>query len=140
MSKTVNKAVELINNGKASCVIIRDGKIIYSELSRGIKPMISAYENGLLSGSTVVDKVVGKAAAMVMALGKVKSCYALTASKGAISVFEEHGICVQCGNRVEYIVNRTGNGMCPMEESVQGVSDLNQALKCIKERLDEISK
>ncbi len=139
MKNTLAEETDLIKKGEASCVISRGGKIIYIGLSRGIKPIIDAYDGGLLEGSDVTDKVVGRAAAMVMALGRVKSCYAFTVSKGALEVFYEHNIAVQYEKTVDYIINRKGNGMCPMENAVQGIADPKAALEKVKMTLKTLS-
>ncbi len=140
MTECIEAALKSINEGSASCIVIKEDKIISTEQARGIKPIVFAYENGLLDGATVVDKVVGRAAAMIMALGGVKACYALTASKGALDVFGEYGIYVEYSTVAEYIVNRAGNGMCPMEEAVKGIDSPSAAILAIRKKQKELSK
>ena len=73
-------ALNLISEDTAACVVIKGGVIVRTEYGRGIGPMMKLYESGILKDAFVVDKIVGKAAAMIMTLGGVKSCYGITVS------------------------------------------------------------
>ncbi len=136
----VASAKNLLLREKATCVVIRDGKIINIEYGRGIKPILKIYEEGLLKNAIVVDKIVGRAAAMIMVLGGVSQCFGRTVSKGAVEVFKKHGIYCEYEEASEYIINRSGDGLCPMEEAVMGIDNPEVALQEIKKRLDELSK
>lgn len=131
-------AKNLINNGKASCVIIKDGKIINIEQGRGIKPIIKLYGQGILKDAFVVDKVIGKAAAIVMFLGGIKECYGITVSREAVKFLSERGIDVRFDNCPVHIINRRGDGICPMEEAVLDIDDPNEALAAIQAKLSEL--
>ena len=132
------KAMELVLSGRASCVVVRDGEIVFTSLERGIGPIVSAYEAGLLSGATVVDKVVGRAAAMIMALGEVSSCYGATVSRGALEYMGACRICCEYGTLAEKIINRAGDGPCPMEDAVRDVSSPEEALIAVKAKIREL--
>ncbi len=134
----VSTAAESIKNGDAALVIIKDGEIIRSMSGRGIKPIITMYDDGVLCGSTVVDKVVGRAAAVVMLLGGVKHCHAMTISRHALDFFEKNDIKVTYDETVEYIINRAGDGMCPMEETVKNIDDADEALSALRAKLRDI--
>ena len=64
-------ALNLISEDTAACVVIKGGVIVRTEYGRGIGPMMKLYESGILKDAFVVDKIVGKAAAMIMTLGGV---------------------------------------------------------------------
>ncbi len=138
-SKAIEAAVEMINGGTAGCVVIREGKIIKTELERGIKPILNMYESGLLHDAIVVDKVVGKAAAMVMALGSISYCHALTMSRHAKDFFNSRNIECSCDVLTDCIMNRAGDGMCPMEQAVMGIDDACDGLNAIKNRLAKLT-
>ena len=140
MEQAVASALQLLRDGQAACVVLRDGEIVRAETGRGIAPMIRLYEDGALQGAYVVDKIVGKAAAMLMTLGGVSGCYALTVSRAALDWFVGHGIPVEYEVCAEYIVNRTGDGMCPMEQTVKELTDATEALVALKHKIAQLRK
>ena len=140
MEQAVASALQLLREGQAACVVLRDGEIVRAETGRGVAPMIRLYEDGALQGAYVVDKIVGKAAAMLMTLGGVSGCYALTVSRAALDWFVGHGIPVEYEVCAEYIVNRTGDGMCPMEQTVKELTDATEALVALKHKIAQLRK
>ena len=140
MEQTVASALRLLREGQAACVVLRDGELVRAETGRGVTPMIRLYEDGALQGAYVVDKIVGKAAAMLMTLGGVSGCYALTVSRAALDWFSGHGIPVEYEVCAEYIVNRTGDGICPMEQTVKELTDPSEALTALKQKIAELRK
>ena len=140
MEQAVVSALQLLREGQAACVVLRDSEIIRAETGRGVAPMIRLYEDGALQGAYVVDKIVGKAAAMLMTLGGVSGCYALTVSRAALVWFAGHDIPVEYGVCAEYIVNRTGDGMCPMEQTVKELTDATEALVALKHKIAQLRK
>ena len=140
MEQAVASALQLLRDGQAACVVLRDGEIVRAETGRGVAPMIRLYEDGALQGAYVVDKIVGKAAAMLMTLGGVSGCYALTVSRAALDWFVGHGIPVEYEVCAEYIVNRAGDGMCPMEQTVKELTDATEALVALKHKIAQLRK
>ena len=69
-----------------------------------------------MQGATVIDKIVGRAAALLMTLGKVKEVYTPLASETAKEVLDAAGIALHAEKLIPYIVNRDNTGMCPMEK------------------------
>lgn len=134
----IQSAKNLIMKDKASCVVIKDNKILNIEHASGISPIITLYESGALKDAVIVDKIVGKAAASVMSLGGVKACYGITVSTSAVEYLKSRGIAVDYDSCVDYIVNRRGDGQCPMEDAVKSIDNEQEALAAIKERLIEL--
>ena len=73
-------------------------------------------EPEFLRGAFVADKVVGKGAAALMAAGGVRGLYARTISRPALDLLAAAGIPVEYETAVEHIINRTGTGICPVEQ------------------------
>lgn len=69
----------------------------------------------VLQGALVADKIVGKAAAALMVLGKVKQAYADVISTPAMQMLNEAGITTGYATLVPHIINRAGTGLCPLE-------------------------
>ena len=135
----IESAINLIRADKASCVVIKDKKIVNIEHASGISPIIAMYESGVLENAVIVDKIIGKAAALVMSLGGVKACYGITTSVSAIEHLKSRGIEVKYDNCIDHIINRRGDGLCPMEDAVKDISNETEALEAIKKRLSELN-
>lgn len=65
--------------------------------------------------------------------------YAAVLSREAEEALKQHGIQIEADTLVPRIVNRTGDGLCPMETSVLGISDPAEARKAIERRLAELT-
>lgn len=132
-------AIEMVKNGKASFVIVKNHKIISVESPRGIAYVLNQLEKGTLKNSFVADKIIGKAAAMIFTCAGVTSCYGETVSNEAINWLQKHNISVTYGTCVESIQNRTGDGVCPMEQTVMNVEDEEEAIILLKKKVAELT-
>jgi len=103
-------------------VLVRGGKILYKSKSQGLKPLIFCVKNykAQMRGATVYDKVIGRAAALLLVYGGVKKVLTPTVSRGALIVLKRGGAKVEHGKIVKNILNNTGNNLCPMEKMSQG--------------------
>ncbi len=113
----LSRARELLDELDCSCVIVgRDG-VVTSCHRRGVIDLFDLLMNnpGMLDGAVVADKVVGKGAAALMALGHVAAVYSRVMSREALSLLSREGVMATCDNEVEEIVNRAGTGRCPVE-------------------------
>lgn len=137
------KALEEIKSREYSCIVIKESEIIHRADGRGVKPLLDLYEseNGreILKGACVADKIVGKAAAMILTLGKADYVYGEIMSKAAREYLEQQGINYGFGRCVEIISNRLGNGMCPIEDSVMHIDDPEEGLSAIKTRIKQLA-
>lgn len=131
------EARKMILDETATCILMRDGKIIHTGSGRGVKPLLAAYEQkpGLLQGAVLADKIIGKAAAMIAVLGGVRQVFALTMSTAARDYLSAHGIPSCCDHEVEMIYNRTGDGLCPLEQSVLELSEPEAGYRALKETI-----
>ncbi len=134
------EALKMIADKSATCVIVKDNKIVKAETTRGIAYIISLYEDNLLEGAFIADTVVGKAAAMIFSLGKVKECYSETISVYALDWLKSHNIKATYTNLVPEIENRTKTGNCPMESTVKDITDEETAYKALKNKVEELRK
>ena len=136
----MEEAIMLIRSGKASCIVIKDGKILRKLNGRGIGPVIALYEEGIINNAEVVDKIIGKAAAMILVLGNVKKVYGEIMSKEAEKYLRAHHIEVDYGRCIDVINSREGNGICPMERAVMTIDEPLEALQVLKQTLIALRK
>lgn len=107
--------INILHEGQHSLVVEKEE--IYTFDGRGVSNLFQLLEENpaLLYGSMVADKAIGKSAATLMALAKVKQVYADVVSQPAVELLESHKIPITYGNIVPYIINRAGTGSCPLE-------------------------
>ena len=123
-----------------TCVLCK-GSITYTSRQRGIVPMVDFLSEGIdLSHFSAADKIVGKAAAMLFVLADVKEVYAAVMSASAAKLLAEHGIVPIYDTLTECIVNRSGDGLCPMEKAVQNIKEPEEALQAIRSTLAALRK
>ena len=134
-----SEAVALLKNEGYTLLIYGENKSISSR-ERGVAPLLALFDKKInLSSYAAVDRVVGKAAAFLyIALG-IKEIYALTVSESARSLLEEHGACIVYETLVPRILNRSGNGFCPMESAVLEESDPFRALESIRKTRERLA-
>ena len=126
-----------LSRGEVSFAVVRGGAVVYECMGRGIGPALDALDRlpDKLAGAEVCDTIVGKAAAALFILGGVRAVYAGTVSDSAVALLERAGVECRWGVRVEQIVNRTGDGLCPFEQAVLGCAEPADCLPVIRETL-----
>ena len=135
----LSKAKNVLSDNNHRLVIINDNYITTSN-ERGVKALLDLLDGETdISGAYAADKVVGKAAAMIYVLLGIKALYASVISEGAKSIIENHGIFLEYDEVVPYIINRRGDGMCPMEMAVGDELDPELAIQKVRKRLQELS-
>ena len=139
MHPDLKKATDILSQGNYTCVICREDQVL-TATERGVRPLLTWLEQGTdLAGASAADKVVGKAAALLYCLLRVKTVHAGVMSKAACRVLEDNGISVTFGKLVDAIENRTKTGMCPMEMATAAVEDPAQAPAAIRKKLAELA-
>ena len=134
----LQKAIQLLDAEGYTCVLCRDD-IIYTSRHRGVRPLMDLLGQDL-EGFCAADKVVGRATALLYCLLKVRRLHSHIISDGALDVLQAHGIAVSWDTRVPFIVNREGNGRCPMELATQDIHDPALAPDAIRKKLKELTK
>ena len=103
----------------------RDNKIIYCSNEIGVKPILSKLNENIdfYKDADIEDTVVGKAAACLYVLAKIKFVYAHTLSELAKTYLEKNYIPFKYDELVKEIRNRTNTDICPLEKSVIHIDD-----------------
>ncbi len=136
----LEQAKKLLRDGSYT-IALCNGDKIYTSTERGVKPMLDFIENRTdLRGFSAADKVIGKAAAMLFCHAGVSEVYADVMSKAAEDFLTTKEITFTYNKLVDKIINRMGDGICPMEEATANISDTDEAILAIKKRLTELRK
>lgn len=135
----IEKAKELLLTNGLTCVFCKDEEM-YTAKGKGIKPLLDMVEGERsLKGFSAADTIVGKAAAMLFVLAGARAVYGEVMSEKGKGVLEECGVDCSFGTLVPKIINRKGDGECPMEMAVKDVDEPKAALQKIKEKLLELT-
>lgn len=129
----MQEIIDLLYNGNYSCVIKND-EVTRVFKQRGVADLYDLIKNEpeFLSGASIADKVIGKAAASLMLLGGIKEIYADMISEPAIDLLTKNNIEVSFKNKVSYIKNRDQSGWCPLEELTNGEESLDNIFSLIE--------
>lgn len=126
-----------------SIIIFKESEIVFRSKQQGIAPLIQAIEeNGIekLAKSIVLDRVVGKAAALLFVFFKAKKVYAKIISESGLKVLMNNEIDTEFEKIVKNILNREGTDLCPFEKATIKISDPREAFEMIKEMVTKMKK
>ena len=121
------------------CLVIwRGGKVVFSSLSKGIRPHLEAI-NKLgrdgLRGTVMADKIVGRAAALLMLYSAPAEVHASVITTRAGELLEADHVKVYFLREVPTIKEADGHINCPFEAMVQGTCDPEEAYSAIVSKL-----
>jgi len=134
-TSNIEKAKVILCNHALALV---NGDFNYASDKKGIIPLMEFIERDIMRGGSIVDKVVGRAAAFLMLYGGVKEVHAVVISEGACEVFDKFNLPYSYDKKVSYISNRMNDGQCPMEEAVIGIDVPEVAYEVLKQKLNNI--
>ena len=89
----------------------------------------------LLKGAVIVDKMIGKAAAMLLSMGGAVWVHGVLMSEAAENYLAGRKIGFSFDESIPFVSNRTNDGLCPLEDAVTGVLDEAEAYEKLKERI-----
>ena len=103
-------------------------KGIYTSEKRGAAPIIEKIDTDpdFFKGASAADRVIGKAAAMLLEKYGVLEIYAKVTSKYAVAYLNDKKTVLTYDIKVDHIINRSGTGMCPMEKAVLNVNNADE--------------
>ena len=131
----LEKAREIYSSGEFTCVLVKGDNIITSA-ENGIKPLLKFIADSEdYSGFSAADKIVGKAAAFLYAKLGVSAVYAEVLSADGKRILETNGITCEYASLTEQIINRKGDGLCPMELTVKNTEDTETAYRLLLEKV-----
>lgn len=123
--------------GDVTCVVKRPGAAAQISREKGIRPLLLwlAEDGKALRGAVIADRIVGRAAAFLAVYGGVQGVYGEVMSEGAMSILEGAGIVYSNKTVTEKIINRKGDGPCPMEQAVAGITDPARAAAILRTKV-----
>ncbi|MDI1249996.1 MAG: DUF1893 domain-containing protein [Lacunisphaera sp.] len=116
-------------------VIVRDNLVLAQGAHDGVGELLAAIDKlgGQTSGASLADRVVGKAVALIVLGAGIVAVYTPLASEAAAEVFRSNGVFWQARTIVPQILNRRGNGPCPLEQLTHPLHDPAVAVVKLRE-------
>ena len=134
----LEKAKHILASGEYTCVLVKGDEVITSH-ERGVAPLLTLLDTyGRLEGFFAADKTVGVGAAHLYAALGVASVYANVMSESAKDILESSEIEHACALSVPFIINRRGDGPCPIEAVLSPKDTKDEAILKIRKRLQEL--
>ena len=93
-----------------------------------------------LAGYSVADLIVGKAAAMLFVKAGIAAVHAKTLFVAGRDFLQSHGVSVTYDVLTERIFNRDKTDVCPMEKTVENLSDCDTAYVALSEKAEELRR
>lgn len=139
MTENLKKAKQMLISENYTCVLLSDNKEYHSTL-RGVRPLIDLLELCAdFSDFSAADKVIGAGAAYLYVLLGIREIWAITVSERAKNILTAHEIQIYYDNCVAHIINRAGDGICPIECAVADAASPEDAYSKIKEALKRLN-
>lgn len=139
--RDIDIAKKILKEENLCLVIVKNGEVIYKSKDRGIKPLYLAVTEleKEMEGSSLADKVIGRAAAMLCEYAGVAELHTILISKSAQEVLNNGRIRYKFDVETELILNRDKTGSCPVEKLSQNITEIKLLLSKIKEFLVSIN-
>lgn len=140
--KDVDLAKDLLEKDQLTLAIVKNGKVIFTSKEKGINPLFTAVRElkEELRGSSIADRVTGKAAAMLCVYAEIKELYTKVLSENAVEVLSDSSVVYEFEKSTPHIKNRDKTGMCPIETLSLKSNNIQELLSNISNFLDGIKK
>lgn len=147
---TLRELTERLHAGHHALVVRTAGGRTLAFDGRGVSDLLRLHtmEPETLRGAWVADKVVGKAAAALMALGHIAALHADVISRGGLGLLIEplpqadgntQHAHVSYTTLTDHITNRAGTGWCPLERACHDAETPEECLRRIKAKLQDMN-
>jgi len=115
---------------------------LYVSHERGIAPIMLQLAKDPLyfQDCTIVDSVIGKAAAMMFVKSNARFVHGRLMSETAVAFLRRKGIAYTYDTLCPYISNRSHTGMCPMEQTVFDLDDMEIAYVALQKTMRLLTK
>jgi len=136
MQADLNLAKQKLIQKNLNLVIAKNGIVLFETESHGINGLLKAIKQlqDNMAGSSVADRIVGRAAALLLVYSDVVAVFAVTASDSGIEVLENNHVFHKFERRVPRILDSKRVDVCPFERLVAKFSDPREAYEELKAR------
>lgn len=129
MNKDLLTAKEHLLTKGHKIVAVKDEKVIFTSDEPGINGLLNILSKNseYLIDSSIADRVIGRAAALLICFGNISRVFTPVMSESALAALQKEKIEVHFDRKVDFIKNRAGNGICPMEKECLDIDEPQEA-------------
>jgi predicted RNA methylase len=133
-------AKKQLSDKELTLAIAKNGQVIFQTDSHRISGFIRAIDTlgTQLNGTSVADRVAGKALALLCVYAGIREVYAEVLSKKAKAVFEENKVTVEWKELVDNVLDLNKTDVCPFEKAATGISDPKDSYVAFKALLEKM--
>lgn len=137
----MEELIEYLFDGNCRGVVKGCDGVMYHFMRKGVVDLYELLISNPLSlkSAMIADRVIGRGAALLMVAGGVTRVHGIVMSSDAIRILRDASIEVTFDNEVDYIINRTGTGRCPVELATIDITNPSDAKLIIGEFLKKHS-
>lgn len=138
---SLSKLIDILHKEGCSLVLEDTHWNIRTFYKKGVRDLedlldemdADGHKGRTMQGSTIADKVIGKAAAGMIAYGGVKEVYADVMSKKAIPLLEDNNIKYSYSTLIDHIIIPKGDNRCPLEKTVAPAKSAEETVRMLRE-------
>lgn len=128
--------LDMLNEQGLSLLVFNHDSLT-THANRGVQDLLQliSEQPERLNGAVVADKIIGKAAAAIMATGGVREVHTNIICTPARELFEKEGIMVFATEEVPMILNRDRSSMCPIDTQIADIESIEECVAILQARL-----
>jgi len=140
--KDLEKAKKYLCRRNLTLVIMKEGETIFESTCRGISGFLEAIERhgDCLRGSSLADRIAGRAVALLSVYVDAKAIYATILSRRGKEILDRHLVYYEHARLVDSIMDSERTELCPFEKLVEKVLDPVEAYEKLKELYESLSR
>ena len=138
----MKELIDILHDEGLTLVVKSADGTIHRYVQRGVRDLLTLVTTTpeVLHGALIADKAVGKAAAACMIVGGVKRVHSDVMSEPALDLLQAHGVIAEYTTLTHHIINRAGDGWCPMEQVSRDEQDPHVIIQKVSQRLQQLQQ
>jgi hypothetical protein len=128
------QARQVLDADQLAFVLVREGKVIATGEDYGVRELLAAVDRlgSIARGASLADKIVGQAVALIVVHAGISAVHTRVASESAVKLLQRHDVPLSAASIVPRILNRRGDGPCPMEKATLPFEDVGPGLAALR--------
>jgi hypothetical protein len=137
MEDRLAEKLELLRARQMALIVEREGQTLLESPEPRVLALVTLLRDqaGVMQGATVIDKVVGAAAAKLCVHGGAAEVFAGLASEAGLEVLRQAGIPAAAREVVPLILNQDRSDLCPMERMSREIAEPAVFFRTLAERI-----
>ncbi|MEN9632141.1 MAG: hypothetical protein RL077_545 [Verrucomicrobiota bacterium] len=130
----LEQARQRLDAGQIAFVLVKEGKFVATGDDYGVRELLAAVDRlgEHACGASLADKIVGKAVALIVVHARISAVTTRVASESAVKLLKSHDVPLHAATVVPQVLNRRGDGPCPMEKATMPFEDARLGLETLR--------